>query len=166
MAEDEIAEGTDAAPKKKSKLPIIIGLFLAMAFGGGGFFAVFSGMILAPETSGAESDSHMEEEALPLPDVAFIPIDPIVINLKGSASSTHLKFHAQLEVEPSAQSDVAELLPRVVDVLNGYLRAVSVAELEEATALIKIRAQLLRRIQIVTGEGRVRDLLIMEFVLN
>jgi flagellar FliL protein len=29
-----------------------------------------------------------------------------------------------------------------------------------------MRAQLLRRIQIVTGEGRVRDLLVTEFVLN
>ena len=59
-----------------------------------------------------------------------------------------------------------ELLPRVTDVLNGYLRAVSVEKLEEPTALIMLRAQMLRRIQIITGEGRVRDLLIMEFVLN
>jgi len=31
---------------------------------------------------------------------------------------------------------------------------------------VRIRAHLLRRIQIVTGEGRVRDLLVTEFVLN
>jgi flagellar FliL protein len=29
-----------------------------------------------------------------------------------------------------------------------------------------LRAQMLRRVQIVAGEGRIRDLLIMEFVLS
>jgi len=32
--------------------------------------------------------------------------------------------------------------------------------------LLRLRSQMLRRVQVVTGEGRVRDLLIMEFVLN
>ena len=56
--------------------------------------------------------------------------------------------------------------PRVMDVLNSYLRAVEVSDLEDPSALISLRAQMLRRIQLVTGEGRVRDLLIMEFVLS
>lgn len=50
--------------------------------------------------------------------------------------------------------------------LNGYLRAVETSELEQRAALVRMRAQMLRRVQVVTGEGRVRDLLIMEFVLN
>ena len=58
------------------------------------------------------------------------------------------------------------LLPRILDVLNGYLRAIAVSEIESPAGLVRLRAQLLRRIQIVTGEGRVRDLLVTEFVLN
>ena len=58
------------------------------------------------------------------------------------------------------------LRPRILDVLNGYLRAVEVAELEDPSALVRLRAQMLRRIQVVAGEGRVNDLLISEFVLN
>lgn len=50
--------------------------------------------------------------------------------------------------------------------LNGYLRAIAVSEIEDPAGLVRLRAQLLRRIQIVTGEGRVRDLLVTEFVLN
>ena len=53
-----------------------------------------------------------------------------------------------------------------MDVLNSYLRAVAVSDLEDPSALVSLRAQMLRRIQLVTGEGRVRDLLIMEFVLS
>ncbi len=57
-------------------------------------------------------------------------------------------------------------MPRVLDVLNTYLRAVEVRDLEEPSSLARLRAQMLRRIQVVTGEGRVRDLLISELVLN
>jgi flagellar FliL protein len=68
---------------------------------------------------------------------------------------------------PSAYAgEVAMLKPRILDVLNGYLRAVDPAELEDPAALVRLRAQMLRRIQIVTGEGRVRDLLVTEFVMN
>jgi flagellar FliL protein len=57
-------------------------------------------------------------------------------------------------------------MPRILDVLNSYLRAIDVASIEDPQAMARLRAQMLRRIQIVTGEGRVRDLLVTEFVLN
>ncbi|MER5170881.1 flagellar basal body-associated FliL family protein [Thioclava sp. GXIMD2076] len=156
-------EGSEE-PKKKSKLPLIIGLVLMLVFGGGSFFALYSGMILAPP---AAEDPHAEEVPKPadLPDISFIKLDPMVISLSDSASR-HLRFSAELEVPTAYQADVEKLRPRVMDVLNGYLRAVDLSELEDRTALIKLRAQMLRRIQIVTGEGRVNDLLIIEFVLN
>ena len=69
-------------------------------------------------------------------------------------------------MNPGAEADVTKLTPRVMDVLNSYLRAVAVSDLEDPSALVSLRAQMLRRIQLVTGEGRVRDLLIMEFVLS
>ena len=58
------------------------------------------------------------------------------------------------------------LMPRVLDVINTYLRAVEVRQLEDPAALTLIRSHLLRRIQLVTGDGRVNDLLITEFIVN
>ena len=159
MAEAETS--TEDAPKKKSKLPIIIGVVLALLFGGGGFYATWSGLILAP--SGTNSAENMPA---PLPDISFVPVEPIIISLGPGAKSTHLRFTSQLEVNKPMIAEVTLLLPRIMDVLNGYLRAVDVAELEDPSALVRIRAHMLRRIQIVTGEGRVRDLLITEFVMN
>lgn len=162
MAEPEV-EGEEA-PKKKSKLPLIIGLVLMLACGGGAFFALYKGLILAPPAP--EPVVHSSEpvpEALP--DIAFVPLDPMVVSLSGQGSK-HLRFSAQLEVSKTYEHDVVLLKPRVMDVLNGFLRAVDVADLEDPAALIRLRAQMLRRIQIVTGEGRVRDLLIIEFVMN
>ncbi len=39
-------------------------------------------------------------------------------------------------------------------------------DLENPAAIQRLRAQMLRRVQVVTGEGRVRDLLVTEFILN
>lgn len=168
MSDNPDPSTEDGAAGQKSKLPLIIGLVLALALGGGGFFVVYSGVILAPAAASSEGEKSMDEEVVveDLPELAFVPVQPIVINLGSASSKKHLKFVAQLEVNPAYQSEVENLLPRVTDVFNGYLRAISVQELEDSRSLIRLRAQMLRRAQVVTGEGRIRDLLIMEFVIN
>lgn len=153
---------TDVTPgisRKKSKLPLLLGFVAAPILAAGGFYATFSGMLLGPQ-------DHAEASIAALPNMIFVPIDPIMISLGPGASARHLRFAAQLEVAGTQADDVKLLLPRIVDVLNGYLRAVELVQLEDPSALIRLKAQMLRRIQIVTGEGRVRDLLISEFVLN
>ena len=77
-----------------------------------------------------------------------------------------MRFVAQLEVPPNYVAEVESVKPRIIDMMNGYLRAVEIAELEDPTALMRLRGQILRRVQVVTGEGRVNDLLIMEFVVS
>ena len=165
-----IADPVEVVPKKASKMPLIIGLVLAIVGGGGGFFAVKTGML---DGSGGSEAAHAEEQtddvdspATSAVDVAFVALDPLVISLPRSGSRAHLRFAAHLEVDPAYAAEVEAVKPRIIDVLNGYLRAVELAELEDPTALVRLRAQMLRRVQIVTGEGRVRDFLIMEFVLN
>jgi flagellar FliL protein len=151
----------DEAPRKRSKLPLLAGLLGALLLGGAGFYASYSGL-LGRVGEGASHDKGAEE----LPDIAFVAIEPMVLSLGTAEANRHLRFGAELEVPKAYQPEVALLLPRVLDVLNGYLRAVDIAELDGPSALVRIRAQMLRRVQIVVGEGRVRDLLITEFVLN
>ncbi len=158
------AAASEETPKKKSRLPLLIGLVLFLAGGGGGFYAVWSGLILAPADSAA---AHGEATATdPLPDIAFVPVDPVLISLGPGAGGEHLRFSSQLEVTRESVAEVTLLMPRILDVLNSYLRAISVREVQDPGAMAKLRAQMLRRVQIVTGEGRVRDLLVTEFVLN
>lgn len=153
--------GDNVVPPRKSRMPIFIGIALAIFLGAGGFYATASGIFW-----GGNHENKTEGAVNPLPDIAFVPIDPIVISLGGASNANHLRFTSQLEVNKAASDEVELLMPRILDVLNGYLRAIEVAQLEDPSALIRIRAHMLRRIQIVTGEGRVRDLLITEFVLN
>lgn len=162
----------DPATVKASKLPIFIGLALALLGGGGGFYAVYSGMILGAESSAssvaepvAEVASGVPQVAVPA-DITFVPVDPMTISLSPGSSARHLMFRAELEVRSAQEATVRKLMPRVVDVLNSYLRAVEPRDFDDPAALARLRGQMLRRVQIVTGPDAVRDLLVMEFVLN
>lgn len=180
---------TDQPPAKASKLPLLIGLVLALAGGGGGFYATYSGLLdsLLGGSDAAAADSHgaatghgapaAEGHGASAPpegghgegaagSTAFVPVDPITVNLGTRGEARHLRFSAQLEVGPGAAAEVQRLMPRIVDVLNIYLRALDPHELEEPAALMRLRAQMLRRVQIVTGPGLVNDLLVIEFVFN
>ncbi len=157
---------TDAPPetaKKGSKKPLLMGLILAVLAGGGGFFAVQS-----TGSSGAgatEKTANQTKPAGPL-TVGFVALDPLVISLPASNGRDHLRFSAQLEVPLAHMAEVEAIKPRIVDVLNGYLRAVELSELENPASLARMRSQMLRRLQVVAGDGRINDLLIMEFVLS
>lgn len=159
MAEaDNSGEG---ASGKRSKLPLLIGFVLALVLAGGGFYAAYSGLIPLGE------DAHDPAvEVAPMPEVAFVTIQPITVTLGRQSRNRYLRFGGELEVPVNQAAEVQKLMPRVLDVLNGYLRAVDSRQFDEPAALIRLRAQMLRRVQIVVGDGRVRDLLVTEFVLN
>ncbi len=169
----EAIDDTEQAPRKSSKLPLILGVGLALAGAGGGFFSVSAGLLPfgAPskDEAGVTADkaaAKQKADPKPLGDVAFVPVPQIVVSLGPNAQASHLRFTAQLEVPKKYEGEVATVVPRIVDVLNDYLRALDPSDVEAHGALFGLRSQMLRRVQIVTGESRVQDLLVMEFVLN
>lgn len=173
-----VTDAETPAPTKGSKLSLLLGLVLAIAGGAGGFVATTSGLLPFGSADDAEkadadqagdSDPAAEDgygDGPPKGATAFVPIDPLVVNLPSPEGRVYLRFTAQMEVPPGRESDVAALMPRIVDVLNGYLRAIGAEELDDPAILHRLRGQMLRRIQIITGADAVRDLLIMEFILN
>jgi flagellar FliL protein len=183
---DAVANGEEK-PAKSGKSSMILALILTLVGGGAGFYAMKSGLIplghqatdgemneenpdsqggmTEPEYSGSEMMADGDNTTM-MEDIAFVEIDPITISLMAGQTATFLRFRAQLEVNSEYEREVSKILPRVTDVLNGYLRALELEDLTGPLALVRLRSQMLRRVQVVTGRGRVRDLLIMEFVLN
>ncbi len=159
-------------PQKSSKTGLFLGLGLALAGAGGGYYATISGLIPLGESHASKADkkdpdSHGSAMATTAAqDIAFVDLPPIMISLTGGGDLRHLRFHAQLEVASSAASNVEKITPRIIDVLNGYLRALELSDLRDPKSLASLRGQMLRRVSLVAGEGNVRDLLVMEFVLN
>ena len=146
-------------------------MILAAAGGGGGFWVMTEGPLSPQSADSSEVDDaetpgdDSYEDRAPA-EVAYVELETLVVSLGASESSRNLIFTAALEVAPNDLEYVTQLTPRVLDVLNSYLRVISISELSEPTSLARLRSQMLRRIQVVTGDGRVRDLLVTQFLVN
>lgn len=159
----DAAEPEEQTGKKGGRMPLVLGLVLAILGGAGGFYASWSGLAAGKvaETETAEMPLLKEMKQL-----AYVDVDPLVISLTGAAPLKHLTFRANLEVRETEKDAVKHVLPRVSDALNSYLRALDPADLEDPAALSRLRAQMLHRVQVIAGSGKVTDLLILEFVLT
>lgn len=183
MAATETAPPASPAPRR-SRLPLIIGIVLALVGAGGGFMATRLGLFGSPSgEQGAEAaDSHDAATSHGSDDghgtaadgesgsegssVAFVPLDPLIVNIDSDTGRRFLRMVAQIEAAAGHRAEVEAIKPRFVDVLNGYLRAVDFSDLKDPQALDLLRGQMLRRLQTVAGDGVIRDLLIMEFIIN
>ncbi|MEM6890566.1 MAG: flagellar basal body-associated FliL family protein [Pseudomonadota bacterium] len=161
MTDTTVEQTTE--PAKPSKLPLILGVLLAIMGGGGGYYATSTGLVFGNES---QLEAKIEKSAESEESFAFVPLDPLTISLPGQGGNTHLRFRAELEVDPSKGKEVEVIRPRITDVLNGYLRALELSDLQNPASLPRLRAQMLRRVQVVAGAEKVKDLLIMEFVVN
>ena len=58
---------------RAARKPLIIGLVAALILGLGGFYVVWSGLLF-----GHPTEEHAADVA-PLPDIAFVPVQPLTI---------------------------------------------------------------------------------------
>lgn len=165
MANAEISVEEPTA-KKSGKLGLIVGLILMVAAGGGGFFGAYTGVLPILGSTGETHGAAEQMNLQPIAETVFVELDALNVNIRSSSSYRMLRFASQVEVAPEYASEVEALKPRITDVMNTYLNAIEARRFEDPIAMIKLRSQLLRRIQIITGKERVQDLLIMEFILQ
>lgn len=149
--------------KKNLKPLIMVSFILSLAAGIGAFYGTQK--FFAPQSE-SEGESNRLNQKYDVEGYVYIPLDTIIISLGEGSEKSHLRLRMQLEVPKAQKQQVEQLKPRVIDVLNTFLRALKLEELERPTALTLLRTKMLRRIKIVLGEEVVNDLLISEFVLN
>lgn len=101
------AEGEEQPPKKKGKLPLIIGLVvLIAAVGGGAWF-----FMLRDKSPDAEPQQVRAQPAKP---PLFVPLDAFTVNLSSEQSDQYLQVAATLKVlDQSAADSVKQYMPEV-----------------------------------------------------
>lgn len=168
QADEASPPATDVKEKKpfplKSALASAIG---AIAVGGAAAGAAYlvtptSTDCLEPAASAAPKERAKPE----IKDVAYINIEPLIISLGPEARSKYLKISISLETSKSHEEDLNALGPRIRDVLNSYLRAVDEGDLQRPAGMTRLRAQMLRRLQLVAPDDSISDILITDFVLT
>lgn len=186
------AEGAEPTEKKKG-LPLvgmIVGGLIPVAMGAAGAGLAFfltpapkscvaapaegehaekgGGDVLAaaeaphgPEKKKAEGHGEKSKN-----EFVFVPMDPLIVTLGPEAEAKYLKITMSIETAKGGESGVASVMPKLRDVLNGYLRALDESDLAEPSNMSRIRAQMLRRLQLVAPDAGISNVLITDFVLT
>ena len=188
-------EGAEDAPKKK-KLPllfIIIPAALVVLGGGGGaaFFLMQPKPAAAEDGHGAEKKGGHDKKAdkkggghggggdaaadpslgviAEGPDgVTFFTLPDMVVNIQAAdGRPTYLKLKLTLETK---DAHVAEQLqgemPRMQDMFQGFLRELRPEDLAGSAGSFQLRAEILRRVNLLAAPGKVDAVLIEEMLVQ
>lgn len=166
MADDsEDQEGGAADGKKKLSgkrmvVFIIIPLLLLLLVGGGAaayFLGVFGGK--------AE-----EAEVKPEPPkvTVFHDLPDILVNLNASGrQASYLKLKVALEhQEPLSTPKLNELMPRVIDNFQVYLRELRPDDLVGSAGLYRLKEELLIRVNQAVAPIKINDVLFKEMLIQ
>ena len=170
---DEAAEEAAAEePPKKSgamKLVLMIVLpLLVLGGAGGGLFA--SGMLdslLGVEPEVVEEHVEVEEEVGPAPGF-YYELPDMVVNLNsGRRRQNFLKLSVSLELGSERDvSTVEQVLPRIIDNFQVYLRELRIEDLRGSAGLYRLREELQRRVSAAAAPAEVRDVLFREMLVQ
>lgn len=155
------AEGTPKGFGKKFLLLAgACGLVLLLGAGAGAYFFLF-----APEPHAEEAKA-----AIPLtpPNVTYYDVPDIIVNIQtADGAPAYLKVGISLELDtPEQKAGMQALMPRVVDQFQGYLRELRVEDLKGSAGVMRLKEELLRRINVAAAPYAVRDVLLKEMIVQ
>ncbi|MDE2135163.1 MAG: flagellar basal body-associated FliL family protein [Alphaproteobacteria bacterium] len=149
------------------KLLMIAGgglLVLLLAIGAGLYFFVFSG---SGESGQTETAAVPQFPATP-PQVAYYDVPDLIVNIQtADGSSAYLKLSVELELySGDEKAGLQALMPRVVDQFQGYLRELRVDDIKGSAGIMRLKEEMLRRINVAAAPYRVRDVLLKEMIVQ
>ena len=172
-AEDIIGEDGADAPEdggsKRKKLILFIVLPLLLLIGVGVGVAVMLGLFSSePPANVDEEQTQVEEVVAPTVQTTFFEIPDLRVNLNTSGrKSVFLKIKISLEIADPADIDtVNQLLPRIVDNFQVYLRELRVQDLQGSAGMYRLHEELLRRVNIAVRPAKVKDVLFKEMLVQ
>ena len=180
MADQAVAEegaGTEAeaqaeAPKsggKKLVLLIALPVLLLIGGGAGAFFAGLLDPLLGKSEEQAAAEAATAAAGGPQERTAvFFDLPDMLVNLNTAGRKTsYLKISVSLELEDAAgQDQIQQILPRIVDSFQVYLRELRGEDLSGSAGLQRLREELLLRVNQAAHPTVVSDVLFKEMLVQ
>ncbi len=172
--EGEGSEEVSEAPSRKlpiKKILIIVLPILLLVGAGAGVY--FSGL-LDKFMGGKKDDEHpaAADTHAPTPKAvqaaAFMDLPEMLVNLQTSGrKQAFLKLRVALELEAvTDQPRVEQMLPRIVDNFQVYLRELRIEDLQGASGMHLLREELLTRVNAAVKPVKVNDVLFKEMLVQ
>ena len=169
-AEELVEDGIDeesSGKRKKIILFVVLPVLLLLGIGIGA--AVMLGAFSSEATTTDENAQVQEEEVeVPVIQTTFFEIPDLIVNLNTSGrKSAFLKIKISLEITDPADIDtINQLLPRIVDNFQVYLRELRIEDLQGSAGMYRLHEELLRRVNIAVRPAKVKDVLFKEMLVQ
>jgi flagellar FliL protein len=162
-------EGAEAPPSKKwsgKRIILFIVLPLLVVLGGGGTAGAYFMGFLGGGDKAAEEQAKKDAE--PVRTAIFFDIPDLLVNLNTAGKRTSfLKLKVALELGKQEDLKTMEqVLPRVVDNFQVYLRELRAEDLRGSAGLYRLREDLLMRAQTAAQPAEVKDVLFKEMLIQ
>lgn len=147
-------------------LYIVLPVLLLLLGGGAG--AYFLGLFDGPAEEHAAGAEGAGEDGEEKPVAVFYDLPEILVNLNSSGKQeTYLKIRIALELEDAkAQAELEPLMPRIVDNFQVFLREMRVEDLSGSAGMVRLKEELLQRINLSIQPLKVRDVLFKEMLIQ
>ena len=163
--EKEVEEEEQPAGKFPLKW-IIIGVVVLVLAGGG----YVGWTMLNPQSgqTGADGGQAPDTEAVKEIEVgAMFDMDPFVVNLNEAGGKRYLKSKIEIEfVGEDVRKELTNRLPQLRDVILLHLSSKTLDEIRSVDGKIELKNALIKRINQVMKQGKVRNLYFTQFVIQ
>jgi flagellar FliL protein len=171
-------EGGGGGGRKKLILLIVLPLVLVL---GGGAAAYFSGladpliaMITGKKKDAAAADGKKQEAAKPAAEGAeastnavFYDLPEMLVNINSGRKRSVMKVRVSLELGNEQDvSKIDNVLPRIVDSFQVYLRELRPEDLQGAGGMFRLREELLTRVNAAVRPAQVKDVLFKDLLIQ
>ncbi len=154
--------------KLPRKLQMIVGAGLLVVLGGGG--AAYYFLAPAPKSADEAALASVQTEAANLPPAtaAFFDIPDIIVNIQTPDSApAFLKLSVSLELDKAeAKATIEPVLPRIIDQFQTYLRELRVEDIRGSAGVMRLKEELLRRVNLAVAPTPVHDVLLKEMIIQ
>ena len=105
---------------------------------------------------------------LPPAQAAFFDVPDIIVNIQTADSTpAYLKLSVSLELEKAeSKAAIEPVLPRVVDQFQTYLRELRVEDVRGSAGVMRLKEELLRRVNLAVAPTPVHDVLLKEMIVQ
>ncbi|MEA2823758.1 MAG: flagellar protein FliL [Alphaproteobacteria bacterium] len=161
-----------ANPLKILKLPLKLQLIavggLLVVLGGGG--AAYYFLAPKPKTPDEAALASVQTQTVNLPaaTAVFFDIPDIIVNIQTPDSApAFLKLSVSLELDKAeAKTAIEPVLPRIIDQFQTYLRELRVEDIRGSAGVMRLKEELLRRVNLAVAPTPVHDVLLKEMIIQ
>jgi flagellar FliL protein len=152
-------EGIPVKRKLSGKVLILYIVLPLVVLIGAGVGVYMSGLL------GGGEEAHEEKQTVVVP--VFYDLPDFLVNLSGDAPQHFLKMKVTLQItDAEAAKRLDAELPRVLDAFQIFLRELRPEDVEGSAGMLRVKEELLRRINLAVQPPLVTDILFREVIVQ